>query len=740
MKYFSITNKFIPIICGFIITFGAIILQIKPPTIIGTIIQRLDNLVYDIRQKAMLQKHSLQDVPIVIIDVDEKSLKAEGHWPWSRDKIANLVDHLRKNGVIVIAIDQLFPEPEPNVAFETLKKMRSMGIVNQQLTDQVKELIPGFDTDRIFATAIKQVDTILGIFFNNSNNPPVGLLPKPILTLNTPADKKLIITEMKSYITNIPLLQQAAQHAASVSILPDEDGIIRKYSLLIRYGDQVYPSLALEAIKEYLLLDTIKLHSSMIGNINTVDSVQLGDTIIPTDQRSNVLISYQGPAFTFPYYSATDVLHDRIPPNKLQNMIAFIGTSAVGLGDLQATPIQSVYPGVEIHADVAASILQKSFLYRPAWSAGAELTVLLLFGIILSILYPYIGPVWMGICSILTLTLIISLSAYFWRYDGLVLPIVLSCILIIVLALFNLTYGFFTENKRRSELKKAFSEYVPPEYVEQIIDATNIAGFEGEKREMTALFMDIRSFTSISEKLSISDIKKMLNFLFTEMTGVIFKHHGTIDKYVGDMVMAFWGAPLPDQNHAQHGVESALEMRETMYKIRPKLVDMNLPEINVGIGLNTGDMNVGDMGSEYRRSYTVLGDSVNLASRLEGLSKFYHVNIIIGELTYKSIKNIVCRQLDRVKVKGKNVAIDIYEPICLQDQLTPELTNELSLYVQALENYFQQQWQLATEQFTQLREQFPETFIYKLFLERIAHFIKNPPPIDWDGSWMHLEK
>lgn len=740
MKYFSLANKLIPILIGFLITFGAILIQVKPPLIVGTIIQRLDNLVYDIRQKAMLHKSSLQDVPIVIVDVDEKSLKAEGHWPWSRDKIASLVDHLRKQGVIVVAFDELFPEPEPNVAAETLKRLQSMGQQNAALANQVKQLIPGFDNDRIFADSVKQVDTILGIFFNNSSNLPDGLLPQPILTLTTPEQKKLIITSMKSYTANIPLLQQAAQHGASISILPDEDGIIRRYSLLIRRNDQIYPSLALEAIRQYLLLDTIKLHTNMIGNINAVDSVQLGDVNIPTDQKSNVLILFQGPAFTFPYYSATDVLHDNIPTNKLQNTIAFIGTSAVGLGDLQATPIQSVYPGVEIHADVAASILQKFFLYRPAWAAGAELATLLLFGIILSLVFPFMGPLWIAIISLLSLSTLISLSTWLWRVDGLVLPLVLSCVLIITLTLFNTAYGFFTENKRRDELKRAFSEYVPAAHIDQIINTKNIAGFEGEKRDMTALFMDIRSFTTISEKLSITEIKQMLNFFFTEMTGVLFKHDGTIDKYVGDMVMAFWGAPLQDQHHAQHGVAAALEMKSTMYAIRPKLREMNLPEISVGIGLNSGPMNVGDMGSKYRRSYTVLGDAVNLASRLEGLTKFYHVTIIIGQETYKELTGYLCRQLDRVKVKGKELAIDIYEPLCLKENANPELITEVELYTQALNCYFEQKWQLAIEHFSKLHEQYSDQFIYTLYLERIDKFMKNPPTPDWDGSWVHTEK
>lgn len=740
MKYFSVTHKAFPIICGLIITIGAIILQIKPPPIIGAIIQRLDNVVYDIRQKAILKKHSLQDVPIVIIDIDEKSLKSEGHWPWPRDKIANLIDHLRKQGVVVIAIDELFPEPEPNVAYETLKRLQSEGQQNSQLTNEIKQLIPGFDNDILFANAVKQVDTILGIYFNNSANTPVGLLPKPLLTLTAPEDKKLIITGMKSYIANIPLLQQAAQHGASVSILPDDDGIIRKYTLLVRNGNNVYPSLALAAIMEYLLLDSVKLNTNLIGDINTVDSVQLGDTIIPTDQAGNVLIAFQGPAYTFPYFSATDVLNDKIPSNRLQNTIAFIGTSAVGLGDLQATPMQGVYPGVEIHADVAASILQKFFLYRPPWTAGAELATLLFFGILLSFLFPFIGPYWMAISSFLSISFLIAITTWFWRTDGMVLPLVLPCILIIGIIIFNTAYGFFTETKRRSELKRAFSEYVPAAYVDQIMSARNVAGFEGEKREMTALFMDIRSFTTISEKLSITDIKRMLNFFFTEMTGVIFNNSGTIDKYVGDMVMAFWGAPLQDQQHAQHGVAAALEMQATMYRIRPTLREMNLPEISVGIGLNSGPMNVGDMGSKYRRSYTVLGDAVNLASRLEGLTKFYKVTIIIGEQTYKEIKGYVCRQLDRVKVKGKDIPINIYEPICLANEASADLLSEMQQHTHALDAYFHQQWQQARELFLQLHEHYPDKYLYKMYLQRINDFEQNPPEKDWDGSWVHMEK
>ena len=268
----------------------------------------------------------------------------------------------------------------------------------------------------------------------------------------------------------------------------------------------------------------------------------------------------------------------------------------MGLGDLQATPVQSVYPGVEIHATMAASILQNMFLYRPGWADGAELATLILFGVVLSLLFPFLGPLWATVVSLLSLTTLIVSTNWLWKSDGLVLPIVLTFLLISGLTLFNIAYGFFSEQRRRSELKQAFSEYVPAAHIDKLLSSRGMAAFEGEKRDMTVLFMDIRNFTTISEKLSIVDLKRLLNFFFTEMTGIIFKHGGTIDKYVGDMVMSFWGAPLTDQQNAQHGVESALEMLSTTFSLKSTLLDMELPAVNVGIGLNSGPIECGRYG------------------------------------------------------------------------------------------------------------------------------------------------
>lgn len=740
MKYLPISHKLIPIICGFLLTFIAIVLEAHPPVVIGAIIQRLENLVFDVRQKAFVQKQSLTDIPIAIIDLDEKSLKAEGRWPWPRNLMAQLVNNLQKQGVVVIAFDMLFPEPELNVASAMLSKLKAAGQENSALAADITQYIPSFDNDRLFANALKQGDNIMGIFFNNLGNQSAGELPSPLLTLLSPDQQDLTVTPFKNYIANIPLLEQAAKHAASIAIIPDDDGIIRRYILIVRHDNDIYPSLALEAIRQYLLLDKIKINAAHLGTINAIDSIQLGDTTIPTDQTGRILIHYFGPVHAFPYFSATDVLHNKIPPHALENMIVFVGTSSVGLGDLVATSINSVYPGVEIHANVAASILQKTFLYRPAWADGAQLATIIFFGVLLSLIFPFLGPFWSMLISIISLAILVLSTSWFWRMQGLVVPLVLPSILIIVLSLFNLAYGFFTETKRRSELKQAFSEYVPSAHIDQIIKNKDVMTFEGEKRDMTVLFMDIRNFTSISEKLTIVELKQLLNYFFTEMTGVIFKNNGTIDKYVGDMVMAFWGAPLPDLMHAQHAVESGMEMIKTLQKIRAKLPEMNLPDVNVGIGLNSGLMNVGDMGSKFRRSYTVLGDAVNLGSRLEGLSKYYKVNMIVGESTYQQTHGVLFRQLDRVTVKGKEIPIDIYEPVCREEEATPDITEDLEQHAKALNYYFKQQWVLARDAFTQLQQKHPDYGLYSLYLARILQFQETPPGANWDGRWEHHEK
>jgi adenylate cyclase len=709
LKKLHLNSKGIAILFSFLITLLFIWFSLFPPKFAGILLQRLDYIAYDLRLNLLISPNTHPKYPIVIVDVDEKSLREEGHWPWARNKMADLVEALYQQGVTVIAFDMLFPE-----SFD--------------------------DKDSVFAKILSEGKNknVLGLFLSELQNPSAGELPSPAIVIK---DKNLDFPAMRSYIANIPLLQTAAGNAGAISVIPDQDGSIRRYSLIQRYEGNIYSSLALEAMRLYLLEKNITLKTEKIGKHDIIEAINLGNLKINTDEGGRVFIPYIGPSKTFPYYSATDLLHHRLPSHQLQNALVFIGTSAVGLSDLRTTPVESVYPGVEIHANIAEALFSNHFPYVPDWAPGAQLAILILIGIILSLVFTSIGPVWIILISALSIISFFLGSLELWKTTEIVLPIILPIFLILTLATFNMTYGFFTESRRRDELKKVFEQYIPAARVEEIIknpEALDI--FEGERKIMSVLFMDIRSFTTLSEKLSIIELKKLLNFFLTEMTTVIFKHSGTIDKYVGDMVMAFWGAPLHDADHAKHALLAGLDMLETIQQMQEKLVEMNLPNIRAGIGINTGLMDVGDMGSTYRRAYTVLGDSVNLASRLEGLTKHYGVNIICGENTASGQEDFIFRLLDKVKVKGKHEGISIYEPIGLGALVKSEKLKELEFYEKALEAYFNFDWNAAEKLFLQLQKNFPNVVLYQIYLARISVFIQNRPPANWDGVWEHHEK
>jgi adenylate cyclase len=463
-------------------------------------------------------------------------------------------------------------------------------------------------------------------------------------------------------------------------------------------------------------------------------SIKLGNTAILTDPIGRVYVPYIGPARSFTYYSATDIINDRLPANTLQNTIVFVGTSAVGLGDVRATPVGSVYPGVEIHASVAEGLFANHFPYIPAWEPGAELVLILVLGIALTILFAVVGPFGIGSSAVLVLIALYMSLSRLWEMNNIIMPIMLPSLLVIILAIFNIAYRVFIESRRRSELKHVFEQYVPVGRVNEILKNPEAAdAFEGERKTMSVLFMDIRDFTTISEKLNIIELKKLLNFFLTEMTTVIFKNSGTVDKYVGDMIMAFWGAPLADEAHAKHAIQAGIEMQATTLAIQGKLISMGLPHIRIGIGVNSGMMDVGDMGSTYRRAYTVLGDAVNLASRLESLTKVYGVGMLVGENAVANQTDFTFRLIDKVRVKGRHEMVSVYEPI-------EKKTKELDLYHTALNYYFSQNWLEAKKIFSALVQDFPDVRLYQLYLMRILNFEKFPPSSDWDGSWEHTEK
>ncbi len=733
-------QKKVPIFIGLIFLLIAVWLQVTPIRSIRLVITRLDRIAYDmeLRTKIFTGQLKKRDENVVIVDIDDKSLKDQGRWPWPRLKLAELIARLQQEGAVVIALDMIFPESEENIADVVLQELNKEKLDKPSIQSIIDRIEPFFNYDKKLAEKLAQSDTVLGMSFLPTEQLS-GIVPKPLLTLNTPAEKQLGLVDMPGLLSNIDVLQQAAKNAGFINYFSDTDGILRRVPLLIRYHDDVYPSLALAAVRLYLLAD-VSLITAWYEDQMRLEGVKLGDRVILTSANSEVMIPFRGGSYTLPYFSASDVLHERTPKNSFSGKIVFIGTSATGLGDLQPTAIQSAFPGVEVQATLAEGILANSFPYRPDWAVGAEIVITIGLGLLFALTFPFLGPAVLSILLIGIPFLLMFANNEFAEKTRIILSILIPMVLIIILALINILYGYFFESRRREQLKMMFGQYVPEKHIDEMLQTKSSYALYGEDREMTVLFADIRNFTSISEGLTAAQLKEILNEFFTPMTEIIFKHHGTIDKYVGDLIMAFWGAPLRDKHHAENALSAAIEMQDAVAKLKKIFAEHQWPEINIGIGLNSGVMSVGDMGSKFRRNYTVLGDAVNLASRIEGLTRFYGVNTLVTEQTQKEQPHFVFKQIDRVRVKGKKEGINIFELICKKINLTETLAEEIQLMQNALNFYFNQEWKSAREIFQQLQKMYPDKKLYNIYLARITEFEKTPPFADWNGVYEHLSK
>ncbi len=734
-------SKRIPIILGLILLGIALWLSIAPTRFAFQLMQRLDALDYDLQLRARVlnrPKPVNSAVSIAIVDIDDDSLNVEGRWPWPRRKVAALVDELQQLGAQVIAFDMFFSEPESNVVTEIVKKFEANNVNNPALLNLLRDNESLFASDNLLAASLSKNLSVLAISFLPSSHRQ-NELPPPLLRL-TPQEKKgFSIINAAGYISNIPVLMQAAKKGGFINAFADSDGIVRHAPLIMQYQNGVYPALALQAVLS-LLNQEITILSDTYNNQQKIEGIKIGEISIPTDEKAQVLIPFIGGSYTFPYYSATAVLNHKVPKGSLFGKIVFIGTSATGMGDLQATPVQSPFPGVEIQATIAEGLLKNTFSYKPAWVLGVNLCLTFVLGLIAAIIFPYFGPRVLTIVFISVPVIFMLTTNWIWRSTGLILSAFMPILTLSAIALLNIFYGYLFETRKREELKKIFGQYVPEEHIEQMLKNSKGFNLSGEDREMTIMFADIRNFTTISESLSATELVELLNAFFTPMTNIIFTHSGTIDKYVGDLIMAFWGAPLEDNQHAAHAIRSALDMQEKLEEMRQTTEMQRWPEINMGIGINSGEVSVGDMGSEFRRNYTVLGDPVNLASRVEGLTKFYGVNILVTENTQKNQPGFVFKKIDRVKVKGKNTAIEIYEVICEQINLTPEVNEEINAFHHALNMYFQQNWDGAYIGMLALSKKYPNKKIYPLYLKRIEECKTLNLPADWNGVYVHTSK
>lgn len=708
---------------------------------VRTLRERLEYLSYDLRLNLGLAATPTANDAILILNIDERSLQQEGRWPWPRRRLAQLIDSLRDAGAAVVAFDLVMSEPERSAA-DTLE-----ALIAQQADaaaagryDALLALARARDGDRQLARALTGMDTVLGYVLHTARADSSGILPAPA-PLTGETDALFAVPELPTHTANLPLLQQAAGHGGFITVMPDADGVIRRVPLLVRHRGELYPSLALEAARVYLFAREIGIDTAEVGSGRVVEHLSLArDQRIHTDAGAQVLVPYAGPAGSFDYLSAADLLAGDFDPARVENRIVLVGATALALADVKPTPVQNVYPGVEIHASILAGLLAGYFPYQPDWASGANVFIIIGVGSLLALVLPFLGPVWILLISALVLSGFIAGNFWLWTEHRLALATTTPTLAIAAIMLFNLSYGFLGEARRRRQLKGMFGQYVPPQLVEEMSRNPRQYHAEGESREMSVLFADIRNFTTISESLGAGELKDLLNRFFTPMTETIFHHRGTIDKYVGDMIMAFWGAPLHDARHAGHAIEGALGMLAAADRLREQFLAEGLPEINIGIGINSGVMNVGDMGSQYRRAYTVLGDAVNLASRLEGVTKYYGVRLVVGERTRELAPDFVYRTLDRVRVKGKRQGVTVHEPLCAQTELTPEMHAWLQRHDAALAAFWNQDWETAEGGFHGLAAERPQDRLYGLYLERIEQLRRRELPPDWDGVFERREK
>jgi adenylate cyclase len=709
-------------------------------------IDQIENHAYDFRM-FLSMKHD-QDPRIVIVDIDENSLAEEGRWPWGRDRLAALLDELfNYYQVTLVGFDVLFAEPDESSGLRILEQLAEGEFAD---ISEYKERLDGIrqelDYDRIFANSMSGRPVILGFYFNTSTSTAgelkTGSLPKPVLTKDQFKGELTDLPVAQGYGANLSGLQDQASGGGHFNPSVDGDGVIRRVPMFYEFEDNVYESLSLSIFRHIFDVDKIELvfGDDLASQYGKLEYINIGGQLIPVDEKSQVMVPYRGRQGSFHYISATDVIRGRADPATLKNSIILVGTSAPGLFDLRSTPIQNKYPGVEIHANLIAGLLDDVIKERPAYVTGAEFLSVSLIGLVISLFIPILSPVWAAISIIMLFLITISFNYIIWQYANLVMPIASTMVMILVLFLLNMSYGFFIERRSKGELTELFGQYVPPELVDEMSEDPAAYSLEPEDRDMTVLFSDVRGFTTISEGLNSRELSELMNEFLTPLTKVIHENRGTIDKYMGDAIMAFWGAPVKDLDHAQHAMQAGLAMIERMYALRDDLLERGLPELKIGVGINSGVMNVGNMGSEFRMAYTVMGDAVNLGSRLEGLTKTYGIDLMVGEGTKDKLPDYVFRKLDQVQVKGKAEPVNIYEPLGLTFEVSTEELDELRLYNEALRNYLNQEWRMAKMRFQNLQRMFTGRKLYDLYLDRTNYFDNNPPGDDWDGVFVFTTK
>jgi len=712
------------------------------------VLQRLDDIIYDARLRATMP--NTMDNRIVIVDLDEKSLGVVGRWPWSRNRLAEMMDILfDQQHIALLGFDVVFAEPDDSSGLSQLNKLARNELKDQVgFSERLQKLQESLDFDGRFAKALENRPIVMGFYLTGDRGGNVsGVLPEPVFSKSELRGRAIHSDPWSGYGSNIPTLAKAAPVAGFFNYTTIEgDGVVRAIPLVAEYQGHYYESLALAMFRSLAGSPSVEPGFSnerfLSRNLQGMDrlTLRLGERSlsIPVDDRVAALVPFRGPGGplgkSFQYISASDILSGLIPADTLKDKIVLFGTTAPGLNDLRVTPVGEAYPGVETHANMISGLLDRTMLLRPDYTVGYEIAVVLFSGLILALGLPLLSALRAVTMSVAVLVILGGMNFWLYTSEGLVLPLATALVMGGTAFALNMSYGYFVESRSKRELANLFGTYVPPELVDEMVKDPDSYSMKAANRELTVMFCDMRGFTKMSERMEPIQLQELLNGVFSRLTSIIRSNRGTIDKYMGDCVMAFWGAPVETTEHAHLAVKSAMEMANAVRDINQEHRERGLPDIGIGIGLNTGSMCVGDMGSNIRRSYTVIGDAVNLGSRLEGLSKVYGVETVVSESTKLLATEIAWQELDLVRVKGKEVAVAIFLPVATLALLSQEVSSELKTWSAFLKAYRAQEWDQADVLLMNVLRMNPKKYLYQVYAERVASMRLLPFDPGWDGA------
>lgn len=679
----------------------------------------LDNRLRDLLFQARGARSNQQ--PIIIVAIDEASLQALGQWPWERDKIARILRNLDAAGALLIGLDLLFAEEDKSSPDRIARAYRlpEAGLPNH---------------DRILAEAIAETPVVLGHFFTLREEGLGEQRPIGELTLAEPADQAQRLLPLAwGAAVNLPLFQEQALSAGFLNYLPDEGGMVRAVPLLMRYRDRLYGGLSFQMY--HLLLESPPLALDALEH--GIHQLRLGPITVPTDWRGQLHLNFLGPGGAFPYLSAADVHGGRFDPARIKGQVVLVGATAAGLLDLRPTPFDAGSPGVEVHATALENLLSRNYLHRPNWALGADVAGMALIALLLALLYPFLPAYLILLVLGGGLMAIYSLSQWLLFQQGFITNILFPAATLVLTTTSSALANYYLEGRQKRLIRESFAKKVSPAVVEDILRHGGKELLIGRTRELSIFFSDVRDFTQITERLGAPErVIDLLNLYMTPMVEEVMGSAGTVDKLIGDAIMAYWNAPNEVPGHADQAVRTALGQLRRLEQVNRQLRERYGLDIEIGIGINTGLAIVGEMGSSGRSDYTIIGDAVNLASRLEGLCKQYGCRIIISEFTRDRLEgDYPLRELDLMRVKGKQAPVRIFQVLDPSARLAD---GELAAYAEALASYRQGQFQQAEQSFDQLLQRGPSP-LYDLYRQRCRHYLANPPA-EFDGIFVHTSK